>query len=155
MPKIVTEPKSRLSEHRPPRFGAIDRQKGLLMMRLSDQTRRWAAPVALLAAFGLGACASSAPPPTHEIASARSAISRAQLEGAGQLAPTPLQSARDKLARAQTSDDTADARRLAEQAEVDGNLAAASARAARAETTATDLAAAHANLQQGQPLLSR
>jgi hypothetical protein len=123
-------------------------------MRLSDPRWRWAAPAALAAILGLGACASSPPPPTQEIASARAAISRAQQDGAAQLAPQPLRTAQDKLAMAQSqsSTDTAAARRSAEQAEVDADLAAATARARRAETTAADLASARSNLQQRQQL---
>lgn len=56
------------------------------------------------------------------------------------------------MAQSQSSTDTAAARRSAEQAEVDADLAAATARARRAETTAADLASARSNLQQRQQL---
>jgi hypothetical protein len=116
-------------------------------MWLSDHARHWAVPVALVTVFGLGACASSERP-TQELASARSAISRAQADGAGQLAPAPLQSAQDKFARAHGASDDAEARRLAQASEVDADLAAATARAQRAEATFTDLTDARGNLRQ-------
>ena len=121
-------------------------------MHLSDHARRRIAPVALLAALGIAGCA--AEPPTAEIASARAAISRATADGAPQLAPAPLQSAQSKLSQAQAQANSNDsssveqARRLAQQSEVDANLAAATARSQRAETTATDLGYAHSVLRQ-------
>ncbi|MDX1542256.1 MAG: DUF4398 domain-containing protein [Geminicoccaceae bacterium] len=79
----------------------------------------------------LAACAST-PPPEGELRAAEVAVGEAVEADAGVHAPALLQQARDKLARAkQAVDDErpVEARRLAEQAAVDAQLAEARARA--------------------------
>ncbi len=81
-------------------------------------------PAFLLSALGSG-CAGS--PPKEAIASAQTLVERAEEEGAAQFAPRPLREAKDKIEKAEVEvndDDYGDARRLAEQAQVDATLAA-------------------------------
>ena len=92
--------------------------------------------LALGAAAALAAC-SSAPIPREEMAVAKSSVERVGTS-AGVLnnAPLELQSARDKLTRAQKAMDNKDyvqARRLAEQANVDAQLAEAKNTTARSQ----------------------
>jgi len=77
----------------------------------------------------LGACAST-PIPSEKIAVAQASLQRAEQAGAPDLAPVELAAARDKLARAQKAvadHDAEPATRLAEQANVDAELAEATA----------------------------
>ena len=96
---------------------------------------------ALAAAVALAGCATT-PPPTGQLAVAKSAISDAVGAGSEQLAPEPLHTAQDKLAqadKAMAARNYADARRLAEEAEIDAKLAAITARSAKAQLAATEL----------------
>jgi membrane-bound lytic murein transglycosylase len=118
-------------------------------MKARYSARRLLAPAALASATMLAACAGE--PPTSEIGHARSAIGRAEADGAAQLAPAPLQTAHDKLGRAQVavqSGDYTQARRMAEQADVDAEYADASSRAQRAEKTARELQSMQSAPQQ-------
>ncbi|MCU0759942.1 MAG: DUF4398 domain-containing protein [Steroidobacteraceae bacterium] len=84
-------------------------------------------------ALALGACASQ-PLPTDQLALAEQAIRDAERAGAVELAPVEMRNAREKLGAAQRAagerevDTTT---RLAEQAQVDAQLAEATARAAK------------------------
>ena len=83
-----------------------------------------AAPVLILP-FTLLACATSSPPPDADLAAARAALLQAE-PAAHRYAPAELRIAQDKLARAEQAmshDDWAEARRLAEEAEVDARYA--------------------------------
>jgi Domain of unknown function (DUF4398) len=83
----------------------------------------------------LAACA-SVPPPTEQMAVSRARLEDAQAAGAPTLASVSFNDAQRKLdaARAAMSaGDNRDARRLAEEAEVDAQLAAERARAAKAD----------------------
>lgn len=78
-----------------------------------------------------GGCA-GAPAPEIELTAANAALKEAEEADAETYAPSLLQQARDKLAFARElteEDDNLRARRLAEQAEVDAQLAEARARA--------------------------
>jgi uncharacterized protein DUF4398 len=78
----------------------------------------------LLTALAAAACATE-PPPAATLASARAAVEQASAGGA-QHAPSELAAARTKLRRAQDAlarGDNVQARRLAEEAEVDARLA--------------------------------
>jgi hypothetical protein len=81
--------------------------------------------------------------PVDRIALAHAEIQRAERAGADELAPVPLQAAREKLAAAEASPHSADgalaARRLADEAEVDARVAEASAQAAQSERAAAEL----------------
>jgi len=95
-------------------------------------------------AIGLGAalvlgCAST-PPPTERIAISKVAIDNAVSAGGPEFAPAEMQSARDKLARANvamTEKDYAGAKWLAEQSQVDADLAASKSRSAQAQKAAS------------------
>src|SRR3954447_18702305 len=86
-------------------------------------------------AIGLGAalivgCA-SVPPPTERIAISKVAIENAVSAGGPEFAPSEMKSARDKLARANVAmaqNDYENAKWLAEQAQVDADLAASMSR---------------------------
>lgn len=106
-----------------------------ITLATSPQIRRatWAVLATTLA---LGAC-SSAPPPREEMAVARTTVNRVTAApNTAAAAPVELQSARDKLAsaeRAMANQDYTQARRLAEQAQVDARLAEAKTQAMRGE----------------------
>lgn len=95
--------------------------------------------VAALLSLGLVACASDVPPPTAQLGAASQAILNAERAGAPQYAPGELQMARNKLAAADAAmrrDDRTEARRLAEQAQMDADLAAVHAQNAAAQQAA-------------------
>ena len=86
-------------------------------------------------AFGIVACAST-PMPVEKLAVAKSSIDRAEQAQAAQFAQVELNSARNKYAAAQAATDKKDAEvaaRLADQADVDAQLAEATARAKQQE----------------------
>jgi hypothetical protein len=90
--------------------------------------------------FGLAACAST-PIPNEKIAVAKASVQRAEQSGAPELAPVEMAAARDKLARAEkaAADRNAEpATELAEQANVDAELAEATARQQRSHKAAVE-----------------
>jgi hypothetical protein len=110
---------------------------------LQRAPHRSAAPFALGAALAgsilLGACAST-PPPTEQMAVSEAALGHALGAGAVALAPAQMRSAQDKLHRASVAmiaKDHDSARMLAEQAQVDAQLAEVMARSSKA-TQASD-----------------
>lgn len=108
---------------------------------LSAGRRGLAAPAILLGAL-LGAGCATPPVPDAQIAVSRSAIEDAMSAGATQAAPLELQHARDRMAQADAAVDAKrydDARRLAEEAEVDARLATAKARTARANLAVAEI----------------
>lgn len=116
--------------------------------------RRWTHPAvaAISAALLLGACATRMnTPPVAEMTTARTAITQAEAAGAGQLAPVQLLAARGKLVQADAAvrEEQYDrARRLAEQAAADAQLAERKARADRARMAAAELERSNAALQR-------
>src|ERR1700738_2776087 len=93
--------------------------------------------VAVLRAAG---CAST-PIPNEKIALAKASIQRAEQSGAPEFAPVELASARDKLSRAEKAAahrDAQPATMLAEQANVDAQLAEATAIQQRSHKAATE-----------------
>ncbi len=85
--------------------------------------------------IGLGACAGGAPAPTEQVTLSSSIIRDAESAGAVEHAPVELNLAREKLERARLlmqAGNNEEARRLAEQAEMDARLAEVKA---RTETT--------------------
>jgi len=101
---------------------------------------RTAGAIAIAAVVTAG-CA-SAPKPTEQIAVSNSAITNAVRAGGGEYAPTEMKSAQDKMAqanRAMDKEDYEDARRLAEQAQVDATLAEKKAESAKAQKAAIAL----------------
>lgn len=102
-----------------------------------------AAVAGLLAAMLLGACATAELPPTAEIAAANAAITQAEGAGAQTSAPVELLAAREKLGKIEAAlreERFADARRLADAAEADAQLADRKARAVKARNAADELA---------------
>ena len=109
--------------------------------------------VAVAAAILMTACASTPPvaPPTEQMAMSRSAISSASSAGGNEYAPVQLKSAMDKMDSAERAMGTKNyglARQMAEEAQVDAQLAATAARAGKAQKAA-------AALQQGDQVLKK
>lgn len=105
------------------------------------------------AAVLLSACAST-PPPRDELARADTAIKQAEQAGATEHAPAELREARMQYEQAsrilanQNEDQYPDARRLAERAVADAQLAAGLTRAKRAETITSEVRRGVQTLQQ-------
>jgi septal ring factor EnvC (AmiA/AmiB activator) len=100
-------------------------------------------------AFGIVACAST-PVPVGKLAVAKSSIERAEQAQAAQFAQVELNSARSKFAAAQAAADKNDsdvAARLADQAEVDAQLAEATARAKQQEQLVSEMEASLRDLR--------
>ncbi|PHV05033.1 hypothetical protein CSQ96_22810 [Janthinobacterium sp. BJB412] len=96
----------------------------------------------IAAMLALGACASQKTPATADVAVSRAAVENATSAGAADLAPAEMQSARDKLMRANqalAAKDYGVARDLANQASVDAKLAQSKANSAKASTAADEL----------------
>jgi septal ring factor EnvC (AmiA/AmiB activator) len=92
-------------------------------------------------ALGIVACA-SAPMPVDKLAVAQTAVQRAEQAQAAQFAQVELATARNKLTAAQAAADKRDAEmaaRLADQADVDAQLAEATARAKQQEQLVTEM----------------
>jgi len=92
-------------------------------------------------AFGIVACAAT-PMPVEKLAVARSSIERAEQAQAAQFAQVELISARNKYAVAQAAADKNDAEvaaRMADQADVDAQLAESTAKAKQQEQLATEM----------------
>lgn len=99
----------------------------------------WRAAAVLSASLGLAACASDVPPPTAQLGASTQAVLTAERAGALQYAPVELQAARDKLAaadQAMRADERTRARHLAEQAQVDAELATVRSQRAVAQQAA-------------------
>lgn len=97
--------------------------------------------VSVAAVVLIAGCAST-PAPTEQMAVSRAAVSNASSAGASEFAPLQLRSATEKMnaaERAMTEKDYARARQLAEQAQIDAQLAAATARSAKAKKAADAL----------------
>lgn len=92
--------------------------------------------------LGLAACASDKAPATADVAVSRAALANATSAGAADLAPAEMQSARDKLMRANqalAAKDYKTAQDLATQASADAQLAQSKANSAKATTAADEL----------------
>ena len=118
----------------------------------------WALGLVLLAALtlGLGACA-AAPMPTEQIAVTMAAIGHAEAAGGQELAPTEMGMARDKLRlanRAVAAREPDQARRLAQQAQMDALLAEAKAQSSRSQKAADEVQAASRALGVGSERLT-
>lgn len=96
--------------------------------------------IAVISLFIAG-CA-SVPPPTSQIAVSKAAITNANITGGNEFAPLPLNSAMDKMDAAEQAmarQDYLSARNLAEEAQVDAQLAAVTARSAKAQKAVIQL----------------
>jgi hypothetical protein len=92
------------------------------------------------AAILIAGCAGA--PPTEQMAVSKVAVSSATSAGGNEFAPLPLRSAMEKMdaaEKAMTEEDYPLARQLSEEAQVDAQLAAATARAAKAQKAASAL----------------
>jgi len=99
---------------------------------------RLALPIAYMAIMGLSGCASETPP-INMISTADTALNQAMAVKASEYAPVEMQRAMDKLGRAKEAladEEYEDARRLAEQAQIDAQLAEAKARSENARQMA-------------------
>lgn len=106
--------------------------------------------VAAGAAIMMAGCA-SAPAPIEQMSASRAAVSEATSAGGGEFAPQQLKTAMDKMnaaERAMAAEDYVLARQLAEQAQVDAQLAGAMARSAKARKAADALQEASRELRQ-------
>ena len=113
---------------------------------------RWvsAASAAVLLA-GLTACASPGVAPTDSMAAANAAIAQAESVGAMQNAPVEFLAARDAYAKAEVAvraEKFEEGRRLAEDAEVDAQLAGRKSRAIKAQAVATEITRSNDLLRQ-------
>jgi len=105
--------------------------------------------ICCIVAFGIVACAAT-PMPTDKLAVAKNSVDRAEQAQAAQFAPVELTSARNKLAAAQAAADKRDAdvaARMADQAEVDAQLAEYTARARQQERLASEMDASLRDLR--------
>jgi ribosomal protein L16 Arg81 hydroxylase len=92
-------------------------------------------------AFGIVACAAT-PMPVEKLAIAQTSIERAELAQAAQFAQAELASARNKYAVARAAVDKNEAQvaaRMADQADIDAQLAESTARARQQEQLATEM----------------
>lgn len=116
-------------------------------LRLS-QTLQY--PSAVLASVLLIAGCSGIPP-TEQIAVSKAAVNTASSAGGTQFAPVPMRTAMEKMDAAERAMVTKDyplALRLAEQAQVDAQLAASTARSIKAQNAATELQQSNRVLRQ-------
>lgn len=93
------------------------------------------------AAIFMAGCAST-PPPLEQMAVSRAEVSNANSAGGNEFAPIQLKSAMEKMdaaERAMAEKNYVLARQLAEQAQVDAQLAGATARSAKAQKAADAL----------------
>jgi hypothetical protein len=92
--------------------------------------------------LGLSACASDKTPATADVAVSRAAVANATSAGAADLAPAEMQSAREKLMRANqalAAKDYKTAQDLANQASADAQLAQSKANSTKATAAADEL----------------
>jgi Skp family chaperone for outer membrane proteins len=92
--------------------------------------------------LGLTACASDKTPATADVAVSRAAVASATSAGAADLAPAEMQSAREKMLRANKALEAKDyklAQDLAAQASADAQLAQSKANSTKATAAADEL----------------
>jgi multidrug resistance efflux pump len=99
----------------------------------------------------LAGCAIQAPAPEEQVSLAAQSIAQAESSGAVEFAPVEIKSARDKLSQAKLAmnrDENLKAKRLADEAMVDANLAEAKARSAKSQKVVEELKESIRVLQQ-------
>ncbi|MDY6849231.1 MAG: DUF4398 domain-containing protein [Geoalkalibacter sp.] len=99
----------------------------------------------------LAGCAIQAPAPEEQVSLAAQSIAQAESSGAVEFAPVEIKSARDKLSQAKLAmnrDEHLKAKRLADEAMVDANLAEAKARSAKSQKVVEELKESIRVLQQ-------
>jgi Domain of unknown function (DUF4398) len=121
-------------------------------MRQISRTGKLAKGATLCAMIALSAAAyASSPIPAEKIAVAKSALQRAEQSGAPEYAPVEMAAARDKLARAERAaadHNKQSATQLAEQADVDAQLAEATAQRTKSHNAAMEFDASMQALRQ-------
>jgi Domain of unknown function (DUF4398) len=121
-------------------------------MRQISRTSKLAKGATLCAMIALSAAAyASSPIPAEKIAVAKSALQRAEQSGAPEYAPVEMAAARDKLARAERAaadHNKQSATQLAEQADVDAQLAEATAQRTKSHKAAMEFDASMQALRQ-------
>jgi hypothetical protein len=108
------------------------------------------AAIAIALALTAAGCATT-PIPNEKIAVAKASVQRAEQSGAPELAPVEMATARDKLSRAEKAAADRDAQpatELAEQANVDAQLAEATAQEKKSHKAATEFDASLQALRQ-------
>ena len=118
---------------------------------LSQLLRKFGVPVLLAGGVLLVAGCASTPAPTAQLAVSKAAVEHASSAGTTEFAPVELQSAKDKLARAEkvmAQEHYELARQLAEEAQADARLAEAKSETAQAQKAAQDSQAASRALRQ-------
>ena len=106
--------------------------------------------IACLLAFGLVACATEGPPPSEELTRARAVVDQADKGGAQRFAAADLQRAHDELSNAEKANAERkfdEARRYAESAEADADVATARASDADAQRAAREVAQGNETLR--------
>jgi hypothetical protein len=120
-----------------------------MIMRYDFSKLKSAAVCATVILVAAG-CATT-PPPNEKIAVAKASVQRAEQSGAPELAPVEMAAARDKLTRAEKAaaeSKVQPATDLAEQANVDAQLAEATAQEKKSHKAATELDASLQALRQ-------
>jgi hypothetical protein len=105
----------------------------------------------MIATAWLGACATQGPPPTEEMTRAKTLVEQADRAGAQRYAAADLQRAHDELSNAEKANGEKkydDARRYAESAEADADVASARASAGEAEQAAHEIMQGNDTLRQ-------
>src|ERR1700733_980051 len=125
-------------------FSGADNMNGRLL--------KLARGTSLCAIFALSAAAFAASPiPAKKIAVAKSSLQRAEQSGAPEFAPVEMAAARDQLARAEKAladRNKQSATQLAEQADVDAQLAEATAQRQKSRKAAMEFDASMQALRQ-------
>jgi septal ring factor EnvC (AmiA/AmiB activator) len=107
-------------------------------------------PICAAFAVIIAGCA-SIPPPVEQMAVSKAAVNSANSAGGNEFAPVLLKSAMDKMdaaERAMSEKDYVTARQQAEQAQVDAQLSAATARSSKAQKAAGALQEDNSVLRQ-------
>jgi hypothetical protein len=119
-------------------------------MRLEFPPLAKAATIGIALSAAAAGCATN-PVPDEKIAVAKAALQNAEQSGAPELAPVEMAAARDKLARAQKAaadHDAQPATQLAEQANLDAQLAAATAQEKKSHKAEVEFEASLQALRQ-------
>lgn len=123
----------------------------MTMTHFNSPKRRLSALALVASVMLLGACASKGENPVGQLATARASITQAESAGAVQLAPVELLAARGKMSKAEAAsrdERYTEARRMAEEAAVDADVAERKARAVKSARAAEELNRANSALQQ-------
>jgi Domain of unknown function (DUF4398) len=118
-----------------------------------EHAGRWHAAAALVAVLIATGCAST-PAPSEQIAASSAAMTRAGIAGARELAPAEMRVAREKWVRldaAMAAKDYRHALWLAQEAQVDAELAEVKARSVKATSAATAAVKPATRAAPGEP----